>query len=255
MIQSPTRVAVAVEARKVAASRVFAWTTGILIVGLTALVLGLLAAAHAGDARVLARLGPLADEEGWPLLVGVAAQILAAGGFGACGIFIAWLYGREFADGTVAGLFALPVRRSSIAVGKLVVYLIWAAIVAVVLTGLLGLLGFIFGLTVTDPDGVGELSRIPLLMMLTALVAVPSAWIASLARSVLAGIAATIVLIIVAQVCAILGVGPWIPLVTPALWAINPSAVPWPALTTVLAVPVIFGAATTFTWAKLQLDR
>jgi len=254
-IRAGISVAIAVEARKVVSSRVFGWTTGILVVGLTALVLGLLAAADAGDARVLARLGPLADAHGWDLLIGVAAQILAAGGFGACGIFVAWIYGREFSDGTVAGLFALPVRRSSIAIGKLVVYLVWAAAVALVLTVLLGLLGLCAGLSETDPDGLGELLRIPLLTMLTALVAVPAGWIASLARSVLAGIAATIVLIIVAQVCAILGVGPWIPLVAPALWAIDPTAVPWPALTVVLVVPVVFGAATAFTWARMQLDR
>lgn len=136
-------IALAVEARKAVASRVIPWTSGILILGLAALTGGLLAAAGAGDERILARLGPLAETLGWTLLVGTAAQILAAGGFGACGILSAWLYGREFADGTVSGLFALPVP------------------------------------------------------------------------------------LFVAQVSAVLGVGVWVPLIAPALWAIAPDTVPW----------------------------
>lgn len=248
-------IAVAVEARKAVASRVFPWTTGILGLGLAALTGGLLAAAAAGDERVLARLGPLAEAHGWALLVGTAAQILAAGGFGACGILIAWLYGREFADGTVAGLFALPVRRSSLALGKLLVFLAWALVVALGLTLLLALLGTAAGLPATDPDGAAELLRIPILTLLTAFLAVPAGWIASLVRSILAGIAATIVLLIVAQVSAVLGVGAWVPLVAPALWAIAPATVPWPALLGVVAVPVVFGGAIAVTWARMQLDR
>lgn len=248
-------IAIAVEARKAVASRVLPWTTGILIGGLAALTAGLLTAAAAGDERILARLGPLAEAHGWALLIGTAAQILAAGGFGACGIVIAWLFGREFADGTIPGLFALPVRRSTIAIGKLTVYLAWAMTVALTLTLLIAALGLIAGLFTTDPGGIGELLRIPVLTILTALLAVPAGWVASLARNILAGIAATIVLIIIAQVSAVLGVGAWVPLVAPALWAIAPATVPWQALAGVLIVPIGFGAATAYVWSRMQLDR
>jgi len=247
-------IATAVEGRKALASRMVPWTSGILVVGLAALTGGLLAAAAAGDQRVLARLGPLAEAHGWELLVGTAAQILAAGGFGACGILIAWLYGREFVDGTVAGLFALPVRRSSLAVSKLIVFLAWALVMAGALAILLWIIGSAAGLLVSDPGNARQLLRIPLLMLLTACLAVPAGWIASVARSILAGIAATIVLLILAQVSAILGVGAWVPLVAPALWAIAPDAVPWPALLAVLTVPVVFGSAIAVTWSRLQLE-
>lgn len=248
-------VAVSVEARKAAASRMVPWTSGILVIGLAALTSGLLTAAAAGDARILARLGPLAEAHGWTLLVGTAAQILAAGGFGACGILIAWLYGREFADGTVAGLFALPVRRASLAIGKLIIFFAWALMMAATLTVLLWIIGTAAGLAASDPADAVELLRIPLLTLFTACLAVPAAWIASVARSILAGIAATIVMLVLAQVCALLGVGAWVPLVAPALWAFAPEAVPWPALLGVLAVPLVFGSATAFTWSQLQLDR
>ena len=94
-----------------------------------------------------------------------------------------------------------------------------------------------------------------MLTLLTALLAVPAGWVASLGRSVLAGIAATIVLIVVAQVCAVLGIGVWFPLVAPALWAIDPATVPLAALLGVPVVAVVLGGATTFVWARLQLDR
>ncbi|MDF2562822.1 MAG: elastin (supravalvular aortic stenosis, Williams-Beuren syndrome)-like protein [Microbacterium sp.] len=248
-------IAVVVEARKALGSRVVPWTSGILVLGLAALTAGLLTAAAAGDERVLARLGPLAEEHGWTLLVGTAAQILAAGGFGACGILIAWLYGREFADGTIGALFALPVPRSTIALGKLIVYLAWAVIMAGILTVMLGVIGVSGGLLSSDPGHVTELLRIPVLTLLTALLAVPAAWIASIARSILAGIAATIVLLIVAQVSAVLGVGIWVPLIAPAIWAIDPHAVPWTALLGVPTVPLVFGSATAYAWARMQLDR
>ncbi|MGN8551344.1 UNVERIFIED_CONTAM: ABC transporter permease [Microbacterium sp. SLM126] len=247
--------AVSTEARKAAASRVLPWTSGILILGLAAITGGLLTAAAAGDERVLARLGPLAAADGWTLLVGTAAQILAAGGFGACGILIAWLYGREFTDGTIAGLFALPVDRASLAVGKLLVFLTWAIVVSLALTLTVGLIGVSAGLLSSDPDHTSQLLRIPVLTLLTAMLAVPAGWVASVARSILAGIAATIVLLIVAQVSAILGLGAWVPFVAPALWAIAPESVPWPALLAVTAIPLLFGAATAVTWARMQLDR
>ena len=248
-------IAVSTEARKAAASRVVPWTSGILILGLAAITAGLLAAAAAGDQRVLARLGPLAAADGWTLLVGTATQILAAGGFGACGILIAWLYGREFTEGTIASLFGLPVKRASLAVGKLLVFLTWAITMALALTLTVGLIGASAGLMSSDPDNTSQLLRIPLLTVLTAMLAVPAGWVASVARSVLAGIAATIVLLIAAQVSAILGVGAWVPFIAPALWAIAPDSVPWPALVAVIAVPALFGAATAVTWARMQLDR
>ena len=247
--------AFAVELRKAAASRVLPWTTGILVLGLTVLTGVMLAAVAAGDERIIARMGPLAEAGGWEALVGTAAQIFAAGGFLACGVAVSWLFGREFADGTVSGLYALPVRRSAIALGKLGVYLAWAASVAAVLTALLAGLGAAAGLFGDDATGAVELARIPLLTVLIACLAVPAGWIASLARNILAGIAATVVLAVVGQVGAVLGIGTWVPLVAPALWAIDPGAVPGPALLVVLLVPIAFGGATALTWARMQLDR
>ena len=176
-------------------------------------------------------------------------------GFGAFGVALSWIFGREFADGTVSSLFALPVPRAAIALGKLMVYAIWAVGVAVLLTGVVAGVGLVLGFGVTDAAGFGELARLPLLVVLTALIAVPAAWAATLGRGLLPGIATTIGIIVVAQVLAIADVGAWVPIVTPALWAIAPDSVPPAALLTVPSVPIVFGALCALAWSRLQLDR
>lgn len=247
--------AVAVEARKARASRVMGSITVILIGGVAVLTLGMLTGAATGDEQLLAKLGPLAGLGGWAGLVGVVAQITAAGGLLAFGVALSWLFGREFADGTIGNLFALPVRRSTIATAKLVVYLAWSVGVAVGLTAAVAALGLAFGYGATDAPGVIELVRVPVLVVLTALIAVPAAWVATLGRGLLPGIAATVGLIVVAQVMAVIGIGAWVPLVAPALWAIDPGAVPVASLAIVPSVPLAFGALCALSWSRLQLDR
>ena len=249
------RAAVAVETRKARASRVMVSTTVILVVGIGALAVGMLFAAASGDEQVLAKLGPLAGVGGWAGLVGTVVQITAAGGLVAFGVALSWMFGREFADGTIAALFALPVSRAAIALAKLVVYAAWSVGVALVLTATVAAIGFAMGFGATDAAGLGELSRLPVLVVLTALIAVPAAWAATLGRGLLPGIAATIAIIVVAQVLAIADVGEWVPIVAPALWAMAPDAVPAAALFTVPSVPLVFGALCALAWSRLQLDR
>ncbi|WP_022892621.1 ABC transporter permease [Agromyces subbeticus] len=247
--------AVAVEAGKARASRVMLSITVILVAGVAALASGMLFGVASGDEQLLAKLGPLARAGGWAGLVGVVAQITSAGGLLAFGVALSWLFGREFADGTVGGLFALPVRRSTIALAKLTVFLAWAVGVAVLLTTIVAVLGLAFGYGATDAAGTVELVRIPVLVVLTALIAVPAAWVATLGRGLLPGIAATVVLLVLAQVMAVIGVGAWVPVVAPALWAIDPGAVPAASLAIVPSVPLVFGALCALAWSRLQLDR
>ena len=55
-------------------------------------------------------------------------------------------------------LFAMPVPRAAIAVGKLIVYAIWAVVVAVLLTVVVEGVGLVLGYGVTDAAGFGELA-------------------------------------------------------------------------------------------------
>ena len=111
-----------VETRKARSSRVL-WSTGLLLVlGANGLAATMVLAARSGDAQLLAKLGPQAAAGDWTAMLSAAAQITSAGGLLAFGVGASWLYGREFAEGTVSGLFGLPVSRGRLAGAKLVVY-------------------------------------------------------------------------------------------------------------------------------------
>ena len=252
---SSIRAALAVETRKASSSRVLGWTTGLVLVSVTALIAGILGAMTTGDPQLTAKLGPIAHLSGWPALLAVAAQITAAGVMPALGIGLSWLVGREFAEGTITGLFALPVSRPKIALAKLLVYLGWTVAVAAALCAALLVLGLMLGYGALDPDGWQSIARQFILTLLVALVATPVAWAATVGRGLLPGIATAIGLLVIAQVMAFTGNGAWFPIVTPALWAIDPTAVTLPQLLLVLTVPIVFGALTLISWHRLQLDR
>jgi len=55
----------------------------------------------------------------WPTYLGLFAEIIAAGGFFFFVLAISWVFGREFADGTLKDMLAVPVQRSSILPGEI----------------------------------------------------------------------------------------------------------------------------------------
>jgi ABC-2 type transport system permease protein len=249
------RDAVAVEFRKARSSRVL-WSTGVLLaVGVAALAAAMALAARSGDPNILAKLGPQAASGDWPAFLSVAVQITSAAGVLAYGVGISWLFGREFADGTIPGLFGLPVSRGTLAVAKLVAYQVWAACVALALVLLLISAGLAVGLGAPDPDTLVGLGRLVALGLLTALIAVPCALAASLGRGLLPGIAAAVGILVISQVSVVADIASWVPFVAPALWAIHPDATTAVTLVMVPTVPMVFGAATVLAWRRLQLDR
>jgi ABC-2 type transport system permease protein len=247
--------AFAVEARKARSARVL-WATGILVVGGVAVLAGaMVAAARSGNTEVTAKLGPAAAVGDWSALLGVAAQVTAAGGLLAFGVGISWLTGREFADRTVSGLFGLPVGRGTIAAAKLAVYAVWALVVCLALTAVLPVVGLLVGVGLPTGADLAGLGRQFALGLLTALIAVPAGWAASLGRGLLPGIATAVGILVIAQVAVIARVGSWFPFVAPAFWAMQPSAASATALLAVPLVPLVFGVGTVWVWRRLQLDR
>jgi len=116
------RDAMAVEVRKARSSRVL-WSTGTLFVlGVSVLAVAMVSAVRSGNAEVVAKLGPPAATADWSALLSVAVQVSSAAGVLAFGVGISWLIGREFSDGTIPGLYGLPVSRGQIAAAKLLVY-------------------------------------------------------------------------------------------------------------------------------------
>src|SRR6478736_4064935 len=133
------------EAVKLAGSTVGRVGSVAIVVGISLLSGAILLAAASGDPQLVAKLGPGITRD-WTGFLLAAAQITGAGGFLGFGVVLSWMFGREFGDGTITGLFALPVRRSTIAFAKLLVYGVWAVAMSLALALLLLLVGAIAGL-------------------------------------------------------------------------------------------------------------
>ncbi|HIW46861.1 MAG TPA: ABC transporter permease [Candidatus Yaniella excrementigallinarum] len=253
---SPLGTAIRVEFCKTRKSYTIQTITVLVVLGIAILAGSLLAAARRGNEQILAQLGPLADETGWNQLTGISCQITAAGALLAFGVALAWLFGREFADATVSGLFAIPISRPTIAIAKLCVYYCWVVLVAIALGAVTSMVGLFFQLGPINSGVVHSLVRQTILVLLTGLVATPAGWAATLGRGLLPGIAVTVGLLVVAQVTAIASssVAAWIPLSTPALWALQPVSVTAWQLGLVTSIPIVFTSFIVVSWRKLELD-
>lgn len=251
------QAAVHVELRKARASRVMHTVTILAVAGIAFLAGALVVAAQAGNPQILSQLGPLAGKTGWELLGPITAQITAAGALLAFGVALSWIFGREFTDGTIAGLFALPVPRPAIALAKMCVYLLWVAAVALGLTVLLLLAGLTIDAGDLEPEVLDQLARQAALVVLTGLIATPAGLGATLGRGPLPGIAVTVMIVIAAQVTAIASpaAAAWVPLSAPGLWALSPEMVEPGQLATVAIIPAVFVTWTCVAWGRIRLDR
>lgn len=247
--------AIRVEALKLARSPVGTIGTIALLVGTLALLGGITAALAGGNPELTAKMGAATTLD-WSGLLASAAQITSAGGLLGFGIVLSWMFGREFTDGTITGLFTLPVSRSRIALAKLAVYAAWAIVVSLVLTLGILVLGLLLGYGIPTADAWASLGRQCGLAMLTAAIAVPVSWIATVTRSLLAAVGGAIALVIIAQVGALAGAGAWMPLAAPALWAMSTGAAVNPAqLILTIVLGIVFAVLTSASWARLQLNR
>lgn len=249
------RAAIWAESVKLMSSLAGRVATLAIVVGVVALSGAILAAVSAGNADVIAKLGPAAAAD-WNGYLLSTAQITAAGGLGGFGIVMAWMFGREFTEGTITSIFGLPMGRATISLAKFIAYALWAITVAILLTAGILAAGIALGLGELGIETAQALLRQTMLTVLTAALAMPIAWATTLFRSVLGGVGATAGLIVVGQFSVLMGAGAWMPLAAPALWAMSGGEgvtllqlgmlVPYAALAILL---------TGVTWHRLQLDR
>ncbi len=256
---SPTRTALGIEWTKARHSPVGVVTTLLLCLGTVAVTGASMASVGAGGV-LAAKSEVFVGDGGWPGLFGLAGQVVAAGGLLGCGVMAGWLYGREFTDGTVASLFARPVSLRAVAAAKLGLYLVWVLAVAVAVT--LGVLALGAVLTVAGTEGFasGGAARPALTLcgvaVLTGLLALPCAWVATRTGGYLAAVAAAVVIVVVAQMSVLLGAGGWVPFAAPGWWVAQSGAVDATTvlqLALVLPVAAAAGALTVRSWGRLTL--
>ena len=147
-------------------------------------------------------------------------------------------------------------RRTTIALAKLIVYVIWVTAMSVLLAIVLSVVGLLAGLGPIDGETPTMLARQAALGVMSAAITVPVAWAATLSRSVLGGVSVAIGLVVIAQVSVLAGLGGWMPLAAPALWAISLGTTVSPIqLSLLIPFGAIFVVLIAQSWRQMQLDR
>ncbi len=156
----------------------------------------------------------------WRSYLGLCGVFVAAGGFMLAVLATSWVFGREFADGTVKDILAVPVSRASILLAKFVVVAAWSLALSVVILALGLALGAIIGLPGGSAQVVLQGIRTLWIAACLSIVAVlPFAFPASAGRGYLLPIGLAILTLMATNFVAIAGWGEYFPWAVPGLYA------------------------------------
>ena len=155
----------------------------------------------------------------WPSYLGLLAQSVAAGGLIFFSLMMSWVFGREFADGTLKDLLAVPVSRVTILMAKYIVVTLWCVVATVMVI----IVGLVLGALIGLPEGTSWLfvQGMTTLVITACLVIIdvfPVAFFASVGRGYLLPMGVVILILILAQLIAISGWGSYFPWSVPGLY-------------------------------------
>jgi ABC-2 type transport system permease protein len=184
----------------------------------------------------------------WPTYLGMFGQLIAAGGFVLFILIISWTFGREFADGTLKDMLAVPVQRSSILLAKFILVAIWSAFLTVIIF----IAGLVMGAIIKLPGGsIVVLLQGSELVMITACLAIavvlPFALFASLGRGYLLPVGLAVLTMMATNLVAIVGWGDFFPWAVPGLYAQGKSALV-PASYWIVFLTALAGMLATYVW-------
>ncbi len=254
------RAAYVVEWLKLRRSRVPRVTAAALLVLPAVMAAQFLAMADRDRGDAMSRKAQaLVTRDGWAGYLDALTQIYASAGLLGMGVVVAWCFGREYADRTVASLFGSATPRESVAAAKLAVLAVWCTGVSLALFPAALLVGLGAGLGLPDGDALAGLIRLAVLSLLTGLSSLTIALFASVGRGYLPAFGGLIGLVAAAQIAVVAGAGGWFPYAVPGLWAVASAT---PTLGTVpvwhlLLVPcsaAAVGALTVAWWRQAELS-
>lgn len=216
--------AVWIELRKAARSRMPLFTAlGALVVacGLAFLMFIYKYPSFARSVGLIsAKANLAAGTASWPYFLSILGQAIAVGGLLLFGLVESWVFGREFADGTLKDLLAVPVARAHLLLAKFLVVVLWSLLLA----ALLSLAGLLLGAAIGLSQGTFEVfwQGIATQAVIACLVIVdifPFAFFASVGRGYLLPIGVTLLILVLGNVVTIAGWGSAFPWAVPALYA------------------------------------
>lgn len=178
--------------------------------------------------------------------------IVAIGGLIGFGFLFSWIFGREFTDGTMTDLLALPVSRIHIAGAKFIVAAVWCTLLALVHFAMSGLFAWV---VLRDPATAVIVAEAFRKFIVTAVMVVflsmPVGFVAGIGKGYMAPLGFVILTIIAAQLLGAVGVAEYFPWAVPGLYSgvAGEAAMQLPAISYVLPFAVgIIGVVGTLLW-------
>lgn len=187
----------------------------------------------------------------WTSYLVLFSEIVGMGGFFFFVMAVAWVFGREFTDGTLKDLLAVPVDRASILLAKFVVAAIWSAAIAAITL----VFGLVMGAALRLPGGSFDVllngSRTAAITAcLTIAVVLPFGFFASVGRGYLLPLGAAVIALIMSNLVVIIGWGECFPWAIPIFYAQGETALP-PVSFGIVILTGLAGMIATYYWWKV----
>jgi ABC-2 type transport system permease protein len=244
-----------IETQKAIRSRMPLWTSlGSLFMPLAVAVLILLAR----NPEVSQKLGLISAKANliaysatdWPSYLVLFAEIISAGGFFFFILTVSWVFGREFADGTLKDMLAVPVQRSSILLAKYITVTAWCAVMAIMML----VFGLVMGAIMQLPGGSMSVildGSVVALITVCLIIAdvLPFAFFASVGRGYMLPMALAVLTLIMANMMMVVGRAEYFPWAIPILFAQGESSLTPISYWIVIATSVA-GMVATYLWWK-----
>jgi ABC-2 type transport system permease protein len=244
-----------IEFRKAIRSRMPLWTSlGSLFmpVGMASLIL------IAKNPEISQKLGLVSAKANlvsysatnWSTYQVLFAEIISAGGFFFFIIATSWVFGREFADGTLKDMLAVPVQRSSIVIAKFIIVIAWCAVMAMIML----VFGLVMGAIIQLPGGsfsvIFDGTKIAATTAcLVIAVVLPFAFFASVGRGYILPMAIAVLTLIMANMIMVLGWAEYFPWAVSILYAQGDSSLT-PISYWIVFLTSIVGMIATYLWWK-----
>ena len=187
----------------------------------------------------------------WQSYFGLTGETIAAGGFFLFTFAISWVFGREFVDGTLKDMLAVPVSRLTILLAKFIVVILWSIVLALIML----VFSLVMGAIINLPQFSLSIIGTGILMMVAAaclaiLTVLPFALFASIGRGYLLPIGIAVLALILANLVMVLGLGSYFPWAIPLLYSQGKTAMA-PVSFVIVALTGLAGIALTYLWWKL----
>lgn len=183
----------------------------------------------------------------WPAYLKLIDMSVAIAGFFLFCLITSWVFGREFSDGTIKDLLAVPVPRGSILLAKFIVVAIWSATLTIIIYPV----GLMMGMLLDLPQGSSSVilqgsAHLAVTVCLVILVVLPFAFFASTGRGYLLPLGVAIFTVIMANLVVVAGWGEYFPWSVPGLFSQGENLPPVSYI--VAVVTCLAGMLGTYLW-------